>query len=66
MENFTYEKVTFNNNKGWFVTYRKNGVFAGKCFSATQKKGREVLLAKIPNLGCMDDYTTETIYDYYG
>ena len=43
---FTYEKVTYNSVKGWIVTMRVDGVFAGKSFGRT----RAAAVEKVQNI----------------
>ena len=43
---FTYERVTYNSVKGWIVTMRVDGVFAGKSFGRT----RAAAVEKVQNI----------------
>lgn len=43
---FTYERVTYNNAKGWIVTMWVDGIFSGKSFGRT----RAAAVEKVQNI----------------
>lgn len=57
---FSFERVTYNSVKGWIVTMRKNGLFAGRSFGRTRAAAIEAVEKLGIEVDFDDDYDEET------